>query len=183
MLPQFFEDVILKADVEYIIPFRGLSEGIHEFTFFIDKLFFRQFENADINNGFFTVKVKMTNRPNFLFFEFHIEGTAEVPCDRCLDYLSIAIKSQHHLSVKFGNKENEETEDLLIIPQAQSAINLARYIYEYISLSLPVKRTHEKESMCNQEVIQRLYKPKEKKEKAKTNDPRWDELKKLVTKK
>ncbi|MEY2739721.1 MAG: hypothetical protein RL259_1630, partial [Bacteroidota bacterium] len=90
------------------------------------------------------------------------------------------------LVVKFGDAFNDENEELLIIPHGEFQINVAQYIYESIVLSVPLRRIHPgvKDGSLT-EVIEKLeaLAPKENKESEQKNDidPRWENLKKLLT--
>jgi len=92
------------------------------------------------------------------------------------------------LVVKFGDKFNDELEDILIIPHGEYEVNVAQYIYELIILSVPAKRLHPgiKDGTLQSDILKRLEElsPKDIEEKEKTSekvDPRWNTLKKLLT--
>jgi uncharacterized metal-binding protein YceD (DUF177 family) len=102
-------------------------------------------------------------------------------CDRCTDYFDLPIEGNEQLVVKFGSDMVEESDQIVVIPATDGEINVAHFIYEYISIFIPIKRVHPENkrgtTACNKEMIKRLeeLKNKEKKE----TDPRWDALKNL----
>jgi uncharacterized metal-binding protein YceD (DUF177 family) len=167
----------MKSTVEYIIPFKGLKEGIHQYEFAITSTFFNHFEGSEINNANITVSVTLTNRPSFLVFEIELEGTVNALCDRCLEYFDLPVKSGNKLVVKFGEKYTEETDELITIPESEHQFDLSHYIYEFINLCLPYRRVHPNKQDCNKKTINRL-----KEIEITTNDsidPRWNRLKEL----
>ena len=56
---------------------------------------------------------------------FQIEGVVMVPCDRCLDDMEIPIDTHNRLVVKFGKEYAEESDEVVVIPEDEGAINLA----------------------------------------------------------
>ena len=71
---------------------------------------------------------------------------------------------------------------LLLLPADEHELDLKQYIYEYIHLALPIKRVHPDDkngkSTCDPEMLKKLKEHIVNNENE--NDPRWDELKKLM---
>jgi len=88
--------------------------------------------------------------------------------------------------VKFGDVFNDENEELLILPHGEFQFSVAQYVYETIVLSVPLRRVHPgiKDGSLK-EVIEKLESlaPKEGKTEEQKDDidPRWENLKKLLT--
>ncbi len=85
------------------------------------------------------------------------------------------VERDQRLIVKLGHERKEETDEILIIPDTDSHIDISGFIYEYIMLLLPYQRMHpEGEGQCDEEVIEKLSQhiPKEV-------DPRWEVWNKL----
>jgi uncharacterized metal-binding protein YceD (DUF177 family) len=89
-----------------------------------------------------------------------IEGVVEVACDRCLDNLKINLNSLYTLYGKFGHGTDQEDLDVIWIPDDKHYIDMVPVLYEYINLSLPLKKIHPDNedgiSLCNEEMISRL---------------------------
>jgi len=66
---------------------------------------------------------------------------------------------------------------VVVIPRTESNLDISGYIYEYINLLLPIKKSHQHIEDCDQKMIEKI----ENHEKQNT-DPRWDALKKLKLK-
>lgn len=165
----------MKALKEYVIPFVGLKEGDHDYAFDIDASFFDSFDNSEIIKADVHVGIKLEKKERMLIFDFNIRGNMLIPCDRCLAELLVAVNGNDRLIVKFGEEWLEESDEVLVIPEKESHIDLSNFIYEYIMLKLPIQRVHpEGEGLCDPDVIGKLHEHKEE-----DIDPRWEALKQL----
>lgn len=165
----------MKALKEYVIPFVGLKEGEHDYAFDIDAGFFENFDNSEIIKADVHVDVKLEKQERMLIFDFITTGNMVIPCDRCLADLVVPVKGNDRLIVKFGQEWEEESDEVIVIPEKESHVDLSNFIYEYIMLKLPIQRVHpEDRGLCDPEVIEKLDEHKE------THiDPRWEALKQL----
>ena len=169
---------------KYDIEFKGLKEGLHEFEFEVDNKFFVHFEESLVENGEITVKVVLEKRSSFLKLHLNIKGWLELNCDRCLEDYRQKVVNEAEMFVKFSETESDEGENVIWINPEEHHINLAQIIYEYISLSIPLRHVHPKNNDgkrdCNTEMLEKLknYMHPESEDKT-TIDPRWDALRKL----
>ena len=170
---------------EYTIPFSGLKQGKHNFNFEIDKTFFDSFGYDDFNDAKINVAVFLNKTSTMMELDFDASGTVNVACDITSEPYDQAIASELHLVVKFGDEYNDEDDEILIIPHGEHQLNVAQFIYEMSVLAVPQKRVHPgvADGTLESEVLDKLQElqPKEKEENKEENDPRWDELKKLLT--
>jgi uncharacterized protein len=173
----------MKSFGKYVINFGSLSKGIHEFVFEVDDSFFEQFENSIVQKVNADVLVTLEKEETMLLLDFTIEGTATLPCDRCLEELNIDIEGYNELIVKFGEHEEEESEDVIILPDKAHQIDVSQFIYEYITMLIPIRNVHEDDangnSTCNLEALKELEKYKAHEEEQKPTDPRWEALKNI----
>ena len=171
---------------EYLIPFIGLKIGKHQFDYQVDNTFFAHFDYDEFNDASVKVSVVLEKKSTLLELDIQHKGTVNVPCDVSGEDFDLAIKGKLKLVVKFGDAFNDENEELLILPHGEFQVNVAQYIYESIVLSVPLRRIHPgvKDGSLT-EVIEKLeaLAPKENKESEQKNDidPRWENLKKLLT--
>ena len=119
---------------------------------------------------------------------FDYKGTVNVPCDMTGENFDLKIKGKFNLVVKFGDEFNNDNEELLILPYNEFQLDVSQYIYESIVLSVPFKRVHPgvKDGTLETEAFEILDKfaPKVEDKENKENehiDPRWENLKKLLT--
>lgn len=129
---------------------------------------------------------------------FTLEGTVIVPCDRCLDDMELPIETNNRLVVKFGREYAEESDEVVVIPEDEGAINVAWFLYEFIALAIPMKHVHAP-GKCNKAMSSKLKKHTAKgsamsddmdddaaddvsfdEDSSTSVDPRWDALKGLL---
>lgn len=174
----------LKA---FLIPFSGLKIGKHQFDYQIDNSFFECFDYAEFSSANIKVDLVLEKKNTMLELYFKHVGSVNVPCDITGVDFDLPIKGNLKLIVKFGEEFNNENEELLILPHGEFQVDISQYIYEMIVLSVPVKRIHPgvEDGTLESEAIETLEKlsPKinEEKEQEDEIDPRWAELKKLLT--
>ena len=170
---------------EFYVPFSGLKQGKHEFTYEIDNTFFESFEYSEFNTAKIELHVLMNKTSTMLEFELNAKGIVNVNCDISSEPYDEAVSADLNLVVKFGNDFNDEDDEILIIPHGEHQVNLAQYVYEILVLSVPQKRIHPGvlDGSLESEALKKLQElqPKERKENSKDTDPRWDALKKLIT--
>jgi uncharacterized metal-binding protein YceD (DUF177 family) len=172
----------VNSQDRYIIPFRGLKPGVHPFEFEVGDTFFDLFPESQIRKGAVSIHVNLEKEERMLIFDLTLDGSAEVPCDRCDAPLNIRIAGTERLIVKFGETWQEQSDEVLIIPEMSHQFDLAPFIYEYVHLLLPMRKVHGEEgtdgSQCDPEVIRKLEELNSKTE----TDPRWEALSKLKEK-
>ena len=61
------------------------------------------------------------------------------------------------LVVKFGKEYAEESDEVVVIPEEEGAINLAWFLYEFIALAVPMKHVHAP-GKCNKAMSSKLKK-------------------------
>lgn len=164
---------------QFIIPVTGLKPGSHQFDFIIDDSFFEHFEYSEIRNGHVDLHVAIEKEVNLLVFHFTFKGNVRVPCDRCYEPFDLPIEGNERLILKFGNDTHEESEEIQVVPVGENHFDISPLIYEYIHLSVPVRRVHPNnengESTCDAETISRL----EGLSATSGPDPRWEALGRL----
>jgi uncharacterized protein len=164
------------------IQLSGLKEGHHTIDFEIDKAFFDQFEESEVKEGSLIANIEMDKRTTHLDLKIGISGSVRVSCDRCLEMFSQPVTSENRLLIKFGKSLEDIDPDILSVPIDEHELDLQQQIYEFIMLALPIKRVHPADkkgkSTCDPVMLKKLEELIIEEEK--DNDPRWDELKKLI---
>jgi uncharacterized metal-binding protein YceD (DUF177 family) len=178
----------MKVNKEFLIPFAGLKQGKHQFEFEINKKFFDDFGFDEYNDVNIKVNLVLEKKSTMLELAFKHKGTVNVPCDVSNEDFDLAVKGKLALLVKFGDEYNDDNDEILILPHGEHQVDVSQYIYEMIVLSVPTKRVHPgiKDGSVAVEILDKLNEltPKEKQkeeDKKEDTDPRWDELKKLLT--
>jgi uncharacterized protein len=166
----------MKVLDHFSIPYQGLKNGIHSLNFVVDNAFFNEFENSFIEQGSFDVTLLLDKRPDMAIAEFSCKGFVVLPCDRCLAEFSYPMDIDFVMHVKFGDDDPSVDEVIFIHPEAPS-LNVAQYIYEWISVSVPMLKMHENIAECDPAIISKLKDPSEIEEESK--DSIWSSLKDL----
>jgi uncharacterized protein len=173
----------VKSNRQFVIPFKGLKLGKHDFVFDIDDKFFDGFEGSEIHKGTINVEVILDKKASMLEFDFSLNGSVLVSCDVCLDNVEIPIEYDTKLFARFGDVTEEQTDEIIVLSHAEHEINVAQYIYEFCHLSLPYRRVHPADkdgnSTCNKEMLKKLEEYIVHEDHEET-DPRWDDLKNLL---
>lgn len=173
---------ILENLTKYTIPFKGLKDGLHEFKFDVDPEFFKFFQTEDVYQGEGTVNVAFEKKTLVTSLRFELKGKLTVACDRCLEELILDVEGENFLYLKFGEEHEDLAEDVIVLAESENEINVAQYIYELFTLSLPLSFIHpddeEGNSTCNEEMIQKLNDLSVNEEDK--IDPRWNDLRKLI---
>lgn len=167
----------------YSLPIQGLKVGSHHFKYALDQEFFRHFEGSPIEEANIEVEVLLDKRSDMMVFDFSVAGTVKAECDRCTATIDLPVEDEQQLIVKFGEPDPEDDEDdeVVFIPREAPEFNLARYLYEFSVMALPITNTYDCDSApnppCNFEVLNYLKQTNE--DAPSTADPTWDALQDL----
>jgi len=176
----------MKKQKEFTIPFVGLKVGEHTYNFEINNTFFEHFEYDEFNEANLHLDVLLNKKNTLLEFTLSFQGAVNVNCDTTNEPYDQELEGTYHFVVKFGEEFNDENEDLLIIPHGSYEVNIQQYIYESIVLAMPTRRIHPgvEDGTLQSDILNKLEElsPKlENKTEEESTDPRWDDLKKLLT--
>ncbi len=166
----------------YTIGISGLKEGRHKFELKIGDKFFESFEESEIKEGSLITDIELEKRSSHMDLLIRISGKVKVCCDRCLEMFFYPLGCENRLLVKFGRKIGGEDADIISLTADEHELDLQQHLYEYIHLALPIKRVHpddtDGKSTCDPSMLKKLSELLVEEEDE--NDPRWDELRKLI---
>jgi uncharacterized protein len=166
----------------YTIPLGGLKEGRHTIDFEIDKEFFEQFEESEVKEGSLIANIEIDKNSSHSDIIIRISGSVIISCDRCLEMFSHPVNSENRVLVKFGKSMEDVDPDIISMPIDEQELDLKQHFYEFIHLALPIRRVHPNDkngrSTCDPVMLKKLKELIVEEENE--NDPRWDELKKLM---
>ena len=160
---------------KFDIKIQSLSNNEHKFRFEFNQDLFDFFsqENEIINtNGI--CEVSLIKSDLMLDVKFSIDGQTDLICDRTLKKFTYSLNSDKKILFKFGEEDQELSEEMVVIDRNKSKINMGKFIYEFFILELPVKRLHP--SVKNEDNIDNFVFTTKK---TKDTDPRLDPLNKL----
>lgn len=164
----------------YVLEHRILGNGTHPMQFKLDENFFKLFEYSQYKNGNIIVDSLITINNSEIIGHFNFKGFIETQCDICLDNFNLPIDFTTDIVFKLSESisENNPSDEIVYIANSENKIYLEKHFYDYIILSLPIKKTHPVDKQgnrkCNPEILKKLeeYKSSDTKK-----DPRWDKLK------
>lgn len=185
------------------LPLKSLPEGTHDFDYKLEKKFFEDMENADVRDADLDVHVTVVRKGDLYELTFDIKGEITLICDRCLDDLPWPVETSYHIFVKYGEDYNDDSDELLIIPEGDLSLNVAYMIHDTVALTIPIKHVHPL-GKCNRAMSALLKKHRAqgggmsadsdeelvdemldevdddvRDSDEEPTDPRWNELKKL----
>jgi len=163
----------------YSIPLGGIKDGMHQFDYQIDSDFFKHFSETPISEGSFKVHVDFDKKPTVIDILIDFQGAMTTPCDRCLKSMQLPIIGQERLLVKYSEDAKEE-ENVVYIPFETAEWNIAKYIYEFICLVIPLIKTHDlsNDETCDEKMLSYLDQQDDK-ESDEQENPIWDQLKNI----
>lgn len=183
----------------YKLPLKSLGTGTHEFEYHLDKQFFANMESSDVHDADLTVHLTVKYNGDFYDLDFHVSGEVVLICDRCLDDLHYPIDTTYHIIVKYGEDYNDDSDEVLEIPESDNTLNVAYMLYDTVELAIPIKHVHplgkcnrqmsallkkhratagDEDAELENELIDEIDTLPDSSDDAPT-DPRWDALRKL----
>jgi len=171
---------LVKKNI-YKIPFKGLTNGVHEFEFVLGKEFFETYEELQGTEGELNAKIILNISEILISLKVNIEGSVQAVCDRCLEEFDLPIEAETELFVKFGKEKEELAENLLVVSDKEDSIDMKDLFYELYILNYPLKVMHPEidgKSTCNEKMLNKLNEYSVDSEEY--IDPRWDELRKMI---
>ena len=120
----------------FVIPVKGLKDGVNEFHWHADREFFESFGNSEIRDADLDIGVSVANSGFEIEGECRVEGTVKVLCDRCLGELILPV-------------------DLAF--EVEGTFDLNQDIYDEVCLSLPIVKVHP-DGECDSETVKYLSK-------------------------
>jgi uncharacterized protein len=144
---------------EYSIPILGLRDGEYRFEYQLDRSFFSRFDDSPIGEAESAVILHLEKRTSMMILDIDLEGWVASVCDKCTAPIQLPIQSETELVVKHSETPGEDDEVVFIHP-ATSHFNVAKYLYEYTVLALPIVSAYDCENddplPCDMEVLNKL---------------------------
>ncbi len=161
----------------------GLSQKAYQFDYQFGDEFFMQYGADLVSGGHFAAHVTLDKHETFIEASFKINGKAGLICDRSLDPFDYPVDMDKKIVFKYGEEEIELSDEIIVISAERVSLDIGQYIYEFIALSIPIKKLHpryanETEDEGEGKLIYSSFDNNIEKE-SDTIDPRWEKLKKL----
>ena len=163
------------------IDLKGLKDEETSLEFTLDDTYLEALDGADVKKGSLHVSVSIRKATGFFEFNFHTDGEIVIPCDRCLDDMTLPVDTDNYLIVKLGSVYSEE-DDVIVVPENEGILDMAWLIYEFVALVIPIRHVHAP-GKCNPAMTQALEElSSDRSSDEESNqpiDPRWAKLKDL----
>lgn len=173
----------LKAFAVNII---GLSNRIHQFHYEFGDEFFAAYGTGLISKGNFKADVELDKHETFIEAVFKIAGDAKLICDRSLDPFDYPVNFKKKIVFKYGNADEELSDEIIMIHRDTDTLELGQYIYEFIGLEIPIKKLHPRyqhemdmDEEAEGKIIYTSGDTIHDPDSDENIDPRWEKLKKL----
>lgn len=181
----------MKELSKYNIDIYGLEDKRYDYEIESSDAFFEELEQDLIESGQFKTHIILNKTSTMITLNFHIKGVVGLTCDRSLEAYEETFDSDQKMILKFGDHDEELSEEIELINRNTNRINVAKYVFEFIVLALPIKKIHpdyrkddDNDMFSHDTGDAVLVYTSEKSEKLNSEneeiiDPRWEALKKL----
>lgn len=167
---------------EFILPFKGLQNGVHLYSFDINGEFFRHFEMSKIKDADLLVRLSFDKRDNLMSLDFNCSGRFKAVCDLCLADIRIPLMWEERIYVKYGAADEEVDETVIYLELGAVHLDLTDTLYELIHVHMPITNVvnceKEQFAQCDKQTLQRVEELRVSEEES-TENELWTELKKI----
>lgn len=173
----------MSDNLQYRLEYKKLEKGLNKLNYQIDDKFFELFEYSELTSGKINVEANLEFSGNLIIIEFLLNGFIYTECDVCLETFPLDISNEFNLVFKFS-EDNSNDDEIIYVSENEVYIDLSKHFYDYIILSLPIKKVHPSDEngnrVCDSKILEQLdnLAPAEKL----NNSPEWEKLKSLYNK-
>lgn len=153
----------MSAQSPFILPLRGLGQGVYTYDLVADDAFFATFEGSPVRRAAVNVRLTADRRTREMTLGFDFAGTIATQCDRCLAAIDLPVADTGRVVVKFRADADdlEDEGDIIYLDPDASLLNAAPYAYELILLATPMIRTFacregKPPYPCDEEMLARI---------------------------
>ncbi|MDR1860869.1 MAG: DUF177 domain-containing protein [Bacteroidales bacterium] len=162
----------------YNIAWKGLGFGFHRFQYRIDGAFFKAFDGGIVDDGAIDVMAELELASGVMALRLVMTGTVRLACNRCLELYDQPVESTNRLIIKFGDGLEDDLDVVWISPD-DDYIKIAKPIYDFIVLAVPMRQVHPDPADCNPEMIKKLELLSVRESPAQENNSAWEVLEKI----
>lgn len=146
----------MSKNNEFIIQYSGLSLGTHAYELEVGKAFFESLGYHEFEDCRIKVSLDLEKSASMLVLFFKIGGSVKTNCDRCLEEMFIKLDGDFKQLVKISDyEEQDENDEIFIVPSAEYEIDITKFVFDFILLSMPPKSVHE-DGECDEDAIEKL---------------------------
>ena len=157
-----------------------MADGAYKYEFEIAEQFFKDLDQDIVSTGKFSVKIDLEKRSEVIVIDIEHRGHIDTACDRCSEQIELPVNDVGQIVIKFV-EEMKMDDEVTYLMKGTEKLDLAPFIFEVISLSLPLVKRYDcerdKKAPCNMKVLEILQGNQRVQDEQ--ISPIWDELKKL----
>jgi len=170
------------------IKLNALPRGSQQFSYSLDGSIFADAEPIVVLDAAVECSVAVERKSDTLYhLVMECRGSIVVPCDRCLDPLTLPVDTAYELSLKHeGDEWDDSVDGVLVIPARTSELDLKPLLRDTVLLTIPMAHYHAP-GECNEAMLHYVSSDDDSREEtaATSNDddndidPRWEALRRL----
>lgn len=146
----------MQSASEILIDLRQASKSESALQISLSDDFFTLIGQDEISGGHLAVNILVKEQAYECFVvNLSVEGEVTVPCDRCMEALTLPIEAEGDVKVYAGDSDYVTDDDVKTPIGGGYKYDLAWDIFETTLLSLPLQRVHDIED-CNPEMVAML---------------------------
>lgn len=134
----------MKRTPHVKVEIAGLKPAHYDFSFEIDDKFFGLFPGSFIEHGHLKVNIQLDFGNSLVRCLVDVAGKVELTCDRSLDTFWEDLSFSEPIIFKFGEEAKELSDEIEIISWKETHLDFSQFIYDFIALSIPIKKLHPK---------------------------------------
>lgn len=167
------------------IKIAGLRDGEHQFHLSLKTDFLELFSRNIFDDPQLEVDVTLLVSETMIRSKVSVSGSVELVCDRSLETFRREVSESATYYFKFGEEEQELSDELEVISKDRLSINFDQLVYDLVALSIPAKRLHPRFETADQEdeaegtLVYSSNDEQIEDQPTETVDPRWEKLKSL----
>lgn len=170
----------IKELREFQINIYSLTNKLHDFEFEITDKLFETKEFSLISKGTGMCKLRLEKSETLINLHFDIEAEVELTCDRSLENFMYPVAIEEDIIIKFGDDDITQSDDVVVIRRDADKINVGDFIYEFVSLAVPMRKLHPRFDGEEQpDLVYTSTTGEAEEDETESVDPRWEALKKL----
>ncbi len=151
--------------MNYLFEFKKMGIGTHKQEYVINEELFESFDYYEIKKAKLKIEAIAEIKTSSISFNFLTKGYVNVECDVCLEPFDFKIQNKNTLFVRFSERQefgedNFEDENKMTLSKTVDTIDLKKHFYDFILLSLPIKKVHPLDEngnkTCNPDFLAKL---------------------------
>lgn len=135
----------------YRLYLRDLPEGVFEVSYLLDDEFIARGKAFELYGGEVEVVLNGTRAGEVFHVSFSLKGEVDTPCTRCEEPLRYPLSESFQMVIKLGEVYADDGDQELIVPRTSPTLELDDLLYNFLVLSLPLRRVHP-DGECTAEV-------------------------------